>query len=89
MKTIIPAIPAGLATKLGNAGSALLAASAALVPFLPDTGAGTSKVLIACSTVLATATVLGRMLQAAALLLNGPGAATAVETTTPVGPPKA
>ena len=80
--TQIPGIPAGLATKLGIAGSALLAAAAALTPLLPDTGAGTSKVLIACSTVLATATVIGRMLQAAALMLNGPGTATAVVTPT-------
>jgi hypothetical protein len=70
-------IPSGIGTKLGIAGSALLAVAAALVPFLPDTGAGTSKVLVACSTVLASVTVLGRMLQAAALFLNGPGVAPA------------
>jgi hypothetical protein len=65
-----PEVPKGLATKVGLAGSVLLAVASALTPFLPDTGAGTSKVLIACSTALAAATVLGRMLQSAALLFG-------------------
>jgi len=89
MKTtvVIPGIPAGLGTKLGIVGSGLLAAAAARTPLLPDTGAGTSKVLIACSTVLATATVLGRMLQAAALLVNGPSAAVIEGTASEVPKP--
>lgn len=66
-----PVIPAGLGTKIGLAGTALLGIVAALAPLLPDTGAGTSTTLATLATILASVTVLGRMLQAAAVYIGG------------------
>ena len=63
-------VPVGLATKLGAVGTALLSAAAVLAPLLDNVGADTSRLFVTLATVLLAVTVLGRMLQAAALALS-------------------
>lgn len=67
-----PVIPVGLATKLGLAGTILLGLAAALAPLLEGAGAGTSRHFATLSAILASITVIGRMLQSAAALAGAP-----------------
>lgn len=63
-----PVVPVGLATNLGIAGTVVLALATALAGVLPgDARAGHYATL---AVVVAVATIIGRMLQAAAAMLG-------------------
>ena len=66
-----PVIPQGLATKLGQAGTLILGLASTLTAILPGDHSGQTKLFATLATVVAVATILGRMLQAAAALVGG------------------
>lgn len=59
-------IPKGLATRLGQAGTALLAAAAGVTTLLAGNHQSETKTFATLATAVAIATIIGRMLQAAA-----------------------
>lgn len=65
-----PVIPEGFATKLGKYGALLLAVVAAAQPFLDGEHNGDARFYAALATIIAVATIAGRMLQAAAQYLG-------------------
>lgn len=69
---MIPEIPKGFATKLGVVGAAILAIVAAITPFIDGATNGDTRFFAALSSLLATATVIGRMLQGAASFRDAP-----------------
>lgn len=69
---MLPEIPKGFATKLGVVGAAILAVVAAITPFIDGATNSDTRFFAALSSLLAVATVLGRMLQAAAQFRDAP-----------------
>ena len=68
-------VPSGMATKMGQAGTAILALVAAFGSVLDGFGAETSKDFAVMATAVGIATILGRMLQAAAATRDAPSPA--------------
>ena len=68
-------VPSGLATKFGLAGTAILAFVAAFGSVLDGFGAEKSEDFATMATAVGIATILGRMLQAAAAMRDAPSPA--------------
>lgn len=65
-----PVIAAGLATKLGLLGTALLGIVTAITPLLEGNNQDQTELFAILTTVVAVVTIIGRMLQSAAALLG-------------------
>lgn len=70
-----PVITEGFATKLGKAGTMLLAIVAAVQPFLEGDHTGDMRFFSVLATAVGIGTILGRMLQSAAALRDAPSPA--------------